>query len=187
MKNFKQFLFLSILCSLVLFNACGEDEVVTSSFIYLDENGITIKAGIDAVVGESYELDNVTYIVVDSMMLYDMVENSIDVTKVVTTNVTDMSEMFDYAESFNQDIGSWDVSNVTDMMGMFYSASFFNQDIGSWDVSNVTDMAAMFLGADSFNQDLTQWCVSNIGFMPTDFSTVSGLSASNHPVWGTCP
>ena len=150
MKNFKQFLFLSILCSLVLFNACGEDEVVTSSFIYLDENGITIKAGIDAVVGESYELDNVTYIVVDSTMLYDMVENSIDVTKVVTTNVTDMSEMVDYAESFNQDIGSWDVSKVTNMQYMFYEDQSFNQDISTWDMSNVTD-------CNSFSQGTTAW------------------------------
>ena len=39
------------------------------------------------------------------------------------------------AESFNQDIGSWDVSNGTNF-GMFYEADAFNQDIGSWDVSN---------------------------------------------------
>jgi len=48
-------------------------------------------------------------------------------------------------------------------------------------------MAAMFSGADSFNQDLTQWCVSNFSSMPSTFSTISALTASNHPVWGTCP
>ena len=46
---------------------------------------------IDAVIGESYELDSVTYLVVDSTMLYDMVANEEDVTKVVTSKVYDMS------------------------------------------------------------------------------------------------
>jgi surface protein len=253
MKNFKQFLFLSILCSLVLFNACSEDEdpvtdtptnttdddantvldadgdgvadaddtcadtpsgetvdssgcsdsqkdtdadgvtddldtcadtaegttvdengceVVISGFLYLDENGVTIKAGIDAVIGESYELDSVTYLVVDSTMLYDMVAEEEDVTKVVTTNVTDMNGMF-YAipnSSFNQDIGSWDVSNVTDMSDMFAYTDAFNQNIGSWDVSKVTDMWNMFYRASSFNQDIGSWDVDNV----TDCEGFSG-------------
>ena len=100
MKNIKHLFFLGILCSLVLFTNCGDsDDPVAddTSFLYLDENGVTIKAGIDAVIGESYELDSVTYLVVDLTMLYDMLANSIDVTKVVTTNVTEMNGMFEGA------------------------------------------------------------------------------------------
>jgi surface protein len=78
------------------------------------------------------------------------------------SNVTYMSGMFDDATSFNQDIGSWDVSNVTYMGWMFSGATSFNQDIGSWDVSNVTDMSGMFSGATSFNQDIGSWDVSNV-------------------------
>jgi hypothetical protein len=73
------------------------------------------------------------------------------------------------------------------MNKMFIDAFYFNQDIGNWDVSNVTDMNFMFIGASNFNQDLTRWCVSNVTSLPEDFSTNSALTASNHPVWGTCP
>lgn len=54
-----------------------------------------------------------------------------------TSNVTNMSAVFDNANKFNQDISSWDTSNVTNMNIMFLSATNFNQDISNWDVSNV--------------------------------------------------
>jgi hypothetical protein len=39
---------------------------------------------------------------------------------------------------FNQPIGSWNTSNVTTMSDMFNDAQAFNQDISSWQVYSLT-------------------------------------------------
>ena len=49
-------------------------------------------------------------------------------------------------------ISTWDVSGVTDMSELFEDASSFNEDIGAWETSGVTTMYAMFCGAEAFNQ-----------------------------------
>ena len=58
--------------------------------------------------------------------------------------VTDMSEMFGGASSFNGDLSSWDVSSVTDMSDMFGGATSFDRPLNAWVVSSVTDMSDMF-------------------------------------------
>ena len=106
-----------------------------------------------------------------------------------TSNVTNMNGVFSGASAFNQDITGWDTASVTTMSSMFKYASSFNQPIGDWNTSSVLDMWAMFEGASSFDQDLSGWCVTNITIKPDNFDTGTPASwtASEKPVWGTCP
>jgi surface protein len=101
--------------------------------------------------------------------------NLTQVPDVLPESVSDLSYAFENASSFNDDIGTWNVSNVTQMRSMFNGASSFNQDIGDWNVSNVTYMSSMFNGASSFNQDIGGWDVSNVTEMYHMFSGASAF------------
>jgi len=86
-----------------------------------------------------------------------------------TSKVTNMSQMFDSADKFNQDISNWDTSNVTDMTSMFESTYLFNQPIGSWDVGKVQSMYQMLYNVynpqnstAAFDQDLGAWRMSGL-------------------------
>lgn len=102
------------------------------------------------------------------------------------SNVTSMIGMFWVNDSFNQDIGEWDVSNVTNMSEMFTRNDVFNGDIGSWDVSAVTNMTAMFKDAISFSQDLSSWCAPLISDPGSSFASGSPLEVNSGflPNWG---
>jgi surface protein len=98
-----------------------------------------------------------------------------------TSSVTNMSNMFRGALSFNQDISGWNFLSVTDMSYMFFGGfnktSTFNQDISSWNVSSVQTMEGMFYYNDAFNNGDT----GNNGLKPLTWgnytSNVTNMSS----------
>jgi surface protein len=165
---------------------------VTATFIqiaFLDENGVTIRCP-NGKVGDIGLVDGVEYEVVDRARLIQYRDQGKDLTKVCTSLVTDMSNLF-YGKLFNQAIGNWDVSSVTNMASMFFE-SIFNQDISNWNVGKVTNMSSMFrntpfshavskwnvssvrdmnhmFGYSNFNYDLNEWNVSSVTYMNNMF------------------
>ena len=133
--------------------------------IWLDTNGVTIKCP-TANVSETAIINGKAYIVVDETVLRTRVTNGDDMTCVCTSQVTDMSGLFDSKTTFNDDISSWDTSNVTVMSQMFSNASSFDQNIGSWDTSNVNEMSLMFSQASAFNNggsnSINNWITTNV-------------------------
>ena len=69
---------------------------------------------------------------------------------IVTTFMTNMSDLFSNTPSFNSDISSWDTSNVTNMNYMFSNASAFNRNIRHWDVYKLSSKPEKPIG---FSQD----------------------------------
>jgi surface protein len=147
-------------------------EPIDCDVVYLDENGVTIKAYPCANIGDIGIVNGVEYTVVDNAMLSEMGGEfgqtiTADFTRLCTTRVTGMAGLFLCVEDFNQPIGNWDVSNVTDMSYMFYgecASHLFNQNISQWNVSNVTNMQAMFFNG-YFNQPIGNWNISNVADM----------------------
>ena len=136
----------------------------SSDNIYFENN--TCKCP-EATVGDTSVINGVTYTVVDDSTIAGQIANGN--VNLCTTLVTDMSDMFSNAQTFNQNIGSWDTSSVTNMIRMFYRARDFNQDIGNWDTSNVINIYGMFGNASAFNQDIGNWDTSSVTSMDVMF------------------
>lgn len=155
----------------------------TESGFFLAENGITIQCP-DASPGDKGFVGDVEYEAVDRELLIVRRDEGADLTRLCTTPVTDMREMFLGATSFNQVIGNWDTANVTDMLQMFNGATSFNESIGGWDTGNVTDMRGMFYQAGSFNQPIGGWNTANVTSMGAMFFFAT---AFNQPIgdWNT--
>ena len=95
-----------------------------------------------------------------------------------TSNVTDMSGMFDGCSSLTSiNLTGLDTSNVTMMNSMFSGCSgLTNIDVTNLDTSNVTDMSSMFYGCSGLtNIDVTNLDTSNVTDMSGMFCGCGGL------------
>ena len=172
MDHLKKLLIVCFFCLSIISSCLNETQLYEKTedeWLRLDVNGVTIKASDNTLVGNIYELNGVSYKVIDVAYLRKAIANGDDVTHFVTSKVKNMNRLFYEDENFNQDISTWDVSNVSDMGDMFFRSYSFNQDISSWDVSNVTDMSGMFYDASLFNYDISVWDVSKVTSMSRMF------------------
>jgi hypothetical protein len=82
----------------------------------------------------------------------------------------------------------WDTSNLTILTEAFEGAGSFDQDIGDWNVRKVTNMNAMFRNAQIFDQDLSDWCFDG-AVSHTDFALGASFQSlvERHPWFSTCP
>jgi surface protein len=131
-----------------------------ASGAFINSNGCIDCSALN--IGDYFELNGDTLLVVDRAMLDSLVLLHDDLSKICVSNITDMTDALRGLIWFNTNISNWDVSNVTDMSNMFWKARTFNQDIGNWDVRNVTRMNRLFKVAKSFNQDIGGWDVSSV-------------------------
>jgi hypothetical protein len=75
-----------------------------------------------------------------------------------TSQVTDMSKLFDGRTCFSADLSKWNTGNVTDMSDMFACAFCFSSDLSQWDTGNVTNMSYMFYDARHFDPNtILKW------------------------------
>lgn len=101
---------------------------------------------------------------------YRLKDTHLVVPEGLPSNVTDMNDMFDGCNLFNQNINAWDTSNVTSMYSTFGRCTNYNQPLSNWNLSKVTSIAYMFTYCKSFNQNLNDWDVSNVTNMTYAFS-----------------
>ena len=94
-----------------------------------------------------------------------------------TDGAVTLKNMFNGCQSFNQPIGSWDVSRVTDMEGTFETCIRFNKQLGSWNTTNVTIMENMFKTAAIFNQDISDWKTTSVVDMNEMFSAAGQFNS----------
>lgn len=125
------------------------------------------------LLGAYYNFNSEIYRVVDDALLRALVADNQNLSKLVTTRVTDLNNFF-AATTVNFDITSWGVSKVINMKGMFYQASSFNQDHSAWEVGKVTTIAEMFYASVDFNHDLSARRVNEV----TDMTRMFFLSMS---------
>ena len=119
--------------------------------------------------------------------------SSLDVSCLDTSDVTDMTQMFDSvgynASSFKiTGLDAFDTSNVTNMSTLFrsvgYSATTFSLDgLGGWNTSNVTNMTQMFLNAGyratDWSLNLSKWDVGKV----TKHTNFGDATKVRPPTW----
>ena len=143
--------------------------------IFLDENGVTLKATYLAKdsLGETVLFKGDSVIIIrDWDHLRSLNPPFFKGNNIIVTTYLDKTEIICQTPcsiSDNFDMSSWDMSNVKSMYFTFWNIHGFDQDISKWDVRNVEDMEGLFFHSYNLNVDLSSWNVSKVKSMKRMF------------------
>ena len=111
---------------------------------------------------------------------------SMDLDSVNTSNVTNMTRMFNICMRLTSlNISNWDTGNVTSMQMMFSNCSCLTSlNVSNWNTSNVTDMCFMFQSCHSITTiDLSNWDIGKAFNMWNMFQGCDNLTTANLSGW----
>ena len=114
--------------------------------------------------------------------------SSLDVSGFNTEKVTNMQEMFSGCSNlWSLNLSAWNTENVENMYGMFhYCANLIPIGISGWNTSKVKNMMWMFNNCSSITDlDLSGWNTENVTNMYGMFTFCESLNTLNLSGWNT--
>lgn len=152
-------------------------------------NDITPWASQDIVANEIkyISFEDTVYLKGDASYLFTGLVNlmNVELEKLDVSQVTSMKGMFLSSKLSRFNLSNWDTSNVTDMSYMFNAVQSVREiDLENWNTSNVKTMSYMFTNA-TFLQNiyLSQWDVSNVSDVSYMFAMTPFLEQINISTW----
>ena len=133
---------------------------------------LTDKTSTDPVTSELCTYINGKSIISMSNMFSNSKTETIDLSNVNTSNVTDMYRMFgESATTSIIGLENFNTSKVTKMDSMFFKSQVTTLNLNSFDTSNVTDMSFMFSGSQATTLNLSNFDTSKVANMTSMFSS----------------
>lgn len=153
-----------------------DDAEKTGSIVFDEKTGtLTLSGNITAAEVQKYAKNEAVRAVVAtegcvfpfycSSMFKNFCAESIDLSKADTSNVTDMSRMFENCRALIEvDLSGFDTANVKDMDMMFSNCDALTElNLFGFDTVNVTSMRNMFSGCYALTElDLSEFDTANV-------------------------
>ncbi|HAO6009639.1 TPA: BspA family leucine-rich repeat surface protein [Listeria monocytogenes] len=109
-------------------------------------------------------------------LFYSSVATSLDLSSFDTSQVTNMTLMFNNSAATSLDVSSFDTSQVVNMTGMFYGSAATSLDVSNFDTSQVRIMSIMFNNSAATSLDLSGFDTSQVTSMMGMFNNSAATS-----------
>lgn len=177
-KNMRQMFTAAVNCKSITFNTNAKLENI-------EDMASTFKNCQSLITLKLPDLENTVHLKNTCKTFYECFSlGNIDISRLNTSNVIDMSYMFADCSSFTSlNVSNFDTSSAKYMQYMFFGCKKLSTiDVSKWDTSNVTDMQYMFRSCESLTAlDVSNFNTASVTDMKFMFSNcrVSNLQVDN--------